>query len=351
VRHLRVGIVTDYYPTLQHFDEGTFVKDLSDALVRSGCNVNVIHHRRNYVALFLETLAKRNHFDILDAQFIAPSGILASLMPKRSPLVISVHGGKKNFPNWSTAHQWTHFALNRADAIVVASRFLAAEAERLTNDRKKIHVIPNAVDTSRFVPATRPDNIRAHLGAANDMLLVFSVGRLTETKGFDYLLGAFSKVVSDGFDAVLAIVGGGHQRPYLQSLARTLGVGDRVRFLGRVEHDSPELVRLYSACDIFALTSLVEGHSVAITEAMACGKPIVCSDLLGNREIIINGCNGIMVQPRDTNGIAAAIKLLCGSSSLRAEYGKNSRMLAVERYSWKHRIQRVLEVYTSVLGL
>jgi glycosyltransferase involved in cell wall biosynthesis len=180
-------------------------------------------------------------------------------------------------------------------------------------------------------------------------LLVFSVGRLAEIKGFEYLLGAFCKVVSDGFDALLAIAGDGPQRPYLVSLARTLGISDRVRFLGRIDHASLELVRLYSACDVFALTSLAEGHSVAITEAMACGKPIVCSDLPGNREIVTNGFNGMMAPPGDPKSIAAAIETLCASSALRAQYGENSRLLAVERYSWSHRIRRILEVYNSVL--
>jgi len=88
---------------------------------------------------------------------------------------------------------------------------------------------------------------------------------------------------------------------------------------------------------------------VAITEAMACGKPIVCSDLPGNGEIVINGFNGMMAPPRDPKRIAAAIETLCASSVLRRQYGKNSRLMAVESFSWRHRIRRILEVYNSVL--
>jgi glycosyltransferase involved in cell wall biosynthesis len=349
---LRVGIVTNLYPTLKHFEEGTFVKDLSDELEKAGCIAKVIHYRWNFPAMFLETLMRRKLFDVLDAQFIAPAGLLCSLTPAFSPLVVTVHRWDiLEFPyRWRTASQWTRFALNRADAIVAVSNHVGDEVAKFANRPEKIHIIPNAVDTNRFRPMPCRASVLSKLGISEEALVLFSIGRLVPIKGYDYLLRALNKTVLGGHNVVLVLAGEGTQHEQLKALAKSIGISDQVHFLGRIEHDDAMLERYYSACDIFALTSLAEGHSVAITEAMACGKPILCSDIPGNTEIVFQGVNGALVSPRDIQGIARAIEIFSDSRRLVAQYGERSRAIAIEKFSWRHRITRLLDLYGSLIN-
>jgi glycosyltransferase involved in cell wall biosynthesis len=348
---IKVGIVTNLYPTRQHFEEGTFVKDLTHQLAQAGCNVEVIHYRRNFAAMFLETLVRRHQFDILDAQFLVPAGIAASLTPKISPFVTTIHRWDiVDFPyRWPSAAQWTKFVLRRADAVVAVSRYVARETARFSAEPNKIHVLPNAVDVSRFRPSSNTSEFRNMMGLSRETFLIFSVGRLALVKGYEYLLSAVAQVIQSKYEVALWIAGEGPRKAHLQSLSRSLGIVDNVRFLGRIEHDNPVLVELYRACDIFALTSMVEGHSIAITEAMACGKPIVCSRIPGNEDVVMHNTNGILVPPRDARGIASAIQTLCSSKDLMVKFGGNSREIACKRFSWSNRRRAIMELYMSLL--
>ena len=348
---LTVGIVSNLYPTKDHFNEGTFVKDLTDALAKSGCDVRIIHYRRNFVAMYLEVLARRKQVEILDAQFVAPSGVLASLTPKFCPFVVTVHRWDiTDFPyRWPTSGQWTKFVLHRADGVVAVSAYIAKQTAKFADNPQKIRIIPNAVDITRFSPSADSGNIRAQLGVSENSFLILSVGRLHPIKGFEYLLVALREVIRRNLDVMLAIVGEGFYRTYLEYLAQTLHIRDRVRILGRV--DERFLVELYSACDAFALTSLEEGHSVAITEAMACGKPILCSDIPNNREVVVHNFNGILVSPKNAGAIASAIEVLYTSDTLREEFGANSRNRAIEKFSWDLRTRNLLDFYQSLLSV
>jgi glycosyltransferase involved in cell wall biosynthesis len=348
VTGLNVLVVTNLYPNRRHFEEGTFVKDLREHLSSSGCNVDVVHYRRNFPAMYWETLLRRKQFDIIDAQFIVPAGLLGSLTPKFCPLVVTVHRWDiLEFPNrWPTASLWTRFTLHRADGVIVVSKYIAREAAKYIDDMEKLHVIPNAVNTRLFSPSPNGENIRSRLGFSEDIFLIVSAGRLAPVKGHQYLLAALRKLIDTGCDVCLAIAGSGSYRASLNALAKSIGVSDKVCFMGPVHHD--DLPDLYRASDLFALTSLVEGQSVAITEAMACGKPIICSDIPGNVDVVVSNFNGFRTPTGDVSGIASAIETLYRSKTLRAEFGANSRALALQKFSWDTKVKLLLDLYNSL---
>jgi len=348
VNGLKVLVVTNIYPDRRHFGEGAFVKDLCDNLSSSGCSVDVVHYRHNFPAMYWETLLRRKRFDIIDAQFIVPAGLLASLTPKFCPLVVTAHRWDiLDFPyRWATASLWTRFTMHRADGVIVVSKYIAREAAKYIDDLEKLHVIPNAVNTRLFCPNPNGENVRSKLGLAGDTFLIVSAGRLAPIKGHQYLLAALRRVIDMGCDVRLAIAGGGSYYASLNALARSIGISEKVFLIGPVRHD--DLPDLYCASDVFALASLVEGHSVAITEAMACGKPIVCSDIPGNADVVVSNFNGFRIPPGDVTGIASAIESLYRSKTLRAEFGTNSRALALRKFSWDNRAKVLLNLYNSL---
>ncbi|MDZ7809374.1 MAG: glycosyltransferase [Arhodomonas sp.] len=153
--------------------------------------------------------------------------------------------------------------------------------------------IHNGIDTAAFAfdPDAR-ERVRAELTLEAATPLLLAVGRLWEQKDYSNLLRAFARLAGDGRPPRLAIVGDGPLRAELEGLADSLGVTDRVRFLG-IRHDVPALM---AACDLFVLSSAWEGFGLVVAEAMACERPVVATDCGGVREVV--GDAGFLVPPR-----------------------------------------------------
>jgi rhamnosyl/mannosyltransferase len=174
---------------------------------------------------------------------------------------------------------------------------------------------------------------------------VLFVGVLRPYKGVDVLLRAMARV-----PAQLVVVGRGPNRLDLTSLAARLGVTNRVTFLGQVS-DSERRILLH-ACDVFVLPSIDrrEAFGLAQLEAMACGKPVISSDLPGVRFVNLNQVTGLIVPPGDSEALAAALQRLLGDERLRATLGNAARKRAELEFSAERMVRRVQQVYEEVLG-
>ena len=206
----------------------------------------------------------------------------------------------------------------RVDRYFAVSREIAAElVEELDWPAEKVEVLYNAVDVERTAVAP-PPGLREQLGGSGTRPLVLTPARLNAQKGHDTLLGAVAEVP----EALFLLAGDGPERERLEALASELGVGDRVRFLGRRE-DIPQLL---AACDVFALPSLYEGSSLAVLEAMAAGIPIVSSAIGGTDELIDDGRSGMLVPPGDAAALAVALRrVLGGPAAARGLRGAGAR--------------------------
>jgi glycosyltransferase involved in cell wall biosynthesis len=226
-------------------------------------------------------------------------------------------------------------------------RYLAvssAIAEQLVRDYRwpgeKIEVVYNAVDLDRVdrVPSSGLRDELAPPGSA----LVITVARLSDQKGHPALLEAAAEIPG----AVFALVGDGPEREHLQALAAELGVGDRVRFLGRRE-DVPELL---AVADVFALPSLYEGSSLAVMEAMAARRAIVSSRIGGTDELIDDGRTGLLVPPGDSAALATALRRLLDDLGLRDSLAAAAREEVERRFTRTRMAHRVEAAYAEVLG-
>ena len=240
-------------------------------------------------------------FEIIDAHYFYPDGVAAVLLGRYfgKPVTVTARGSDINFiARDRLPRRMIRWACTNADAIAAVSQALKDALVALGASPDKIRVLRNGVDLVKFQEGDR-EAARRHIGV-NEITLL-SVGNLVPLKGHDLAIRALALLDN----ASLIIVGDGPEAGKLHSLAETLAVAHRVRFLGRLPHD--ELPELYGAADVLLLLSSSEGWPNVLLEAMACGTPVVATDVGGTREVVATSANGAIVTDRDPVAIAQAI--------------------------------------------
>lgn len=228
---------------------------------------------------------------------------------------------------WSHLRRWVY---GQACGIVVQTR--QAGTYFGTRLARRIAVIPN--------PVLAPENGVAREAALLRPMLI-AMGRLVYQKGFDLLLDAFARVTEEHSEWRLIILGEGPQRAALESQAARLGLDGRVTFPGQVR--DPAVYLLQS--DLFVLPSRFEGFPNALTEAMACGLPVIAADCpSGPRDIVRHECDGLLVPPDDVRALTEALARLMGDVGLRRRLGSHATKV-VERFS----MDRIMALWADAL--
>lgn len=201
--------------------------------------------------------------------------------------------------------------------------------------------VPIGVDADRFNPSIDTIAIKSRHNLLGKRVILF-VGALDKAhyfKGLEYLLDSFAGLNIDG--AILLIIGDGDLKDYYQDLSQKMGVLDRVIFLGKVQNE--ELPKYYATADLLVLPSIkIESFGLVLLEAMACGKPVIASDLPGVRTVVDDGVNGFLVRPRDCDDLATKMRLLLENNEMRVTFGRAGRKKVEEKYSWEN-IGKALE--------
>jgi glycosyltransferase involved in cell wall biosynthesis len=224
--------------------------------------------------------------------------------------------------------------------VAVSHDVAACLVRRLHWPAGKIDVIHNGVPVDRFrEPADA--QLRAELAPEGAPLIV-SAGRLTDQKGMDVLVAAAALIP----EARFAVAGEGPERAGLEAAAHALGVGDRIRFLGR-RGDVP---RLLATSDAFALPSRWEGSSLAVLEAMAAGTPVVSTAIGGTTELVVDGDSGLLVPPGDPHALASALRAVIADPALASKLGSAGRERVLACFTSARTAERVTAVYASLLG-
>jgi glycosyltransferase involved in cell wall biosynthesis len=229
-----------------------------------------------------------------------------------------------------------------------------AEACRLTPIfRKRWHdvvEIPNGVDTDLFYPGADGRQIRQHYGIAEDEVVLLFVGALDRAHHYrriDLLIQAFKLL--HRLDTHLILVGDGDRREEYQQLASTLGLVSQVHLSGSIgNHDLPAF---YNAVDVVVLPSeLQESFGMILIEAMACGKPVIASNLPGVRSVVNDGEDGLLVEPGNVADLAAKIQQLIDDPQRRQEMGKRGRAKVERKYAWNAIGTKLEQTYYEVLN-
>jgi glycosyltransferase involved in cell wall biosynthesis len=240
---------------------------------------------------------------------------LASLGRRRPITVVTPHywswlvGGRL-----ATVYRWIERVLARhCDAIVAVSEREAAQGRAVLGAPDRVTLIHNGVDRDHF----SPNGLRAHRAATTP--LIVCVGRLSEQKGQDVAIRALACLRNHA--ARMRFVGGesqGGERKLLEGLASSLGVGHRIEWRGEVVDTAPDL----RAADLVIAPSRWDGMSLALLEAMACGAPLVVTDVSGSE--VVEGA-GVIVAPDDPQALADAIDALLEDESRRLRLGAAAR--------------------------
>ena len=241
------------------------------------------------------------NFELIDAHYYYPDGVAAALLSKwlNKPLVITARGSDINqIAKYKIPHKLMVWAADRAAASIAVSRALSDAMADLGMPRERLRVFRNGVDLERFYPVSKTE-ARKGLGWPDAPTLI-SVGNLVENKGHHIAIELLTRLPGHR----LGIIGDGPERLKLQLLAQRLGVFHRVIFTGRI--DQKDLPTYYSAADVLILASSREGWPNVLLEAMACGTPVVASNVGGVPEIITSPDAGRMVEDLTANALADA---------------------------------------------
>jgi glycosyltransferase involved in cell wall biosynthesis len=204
-----------------------------------------------------------------------------------------------------------------------------------------MEVIENGIDLERYDPARDRRAACRLLGLDPSRRYVVCIARFHPVKDHRTLLTAFARVAAVRPDVDLLLAGDGPLRESLQATARELGITGRVRFLG-VRDDVPDLL---CASDVFALTSVSEAASITLLEAMACGRPVVVTDVGGNPDIVRHGVDGLLAPRGDSQAIADAVLSLLEHPELAAAMGCSGRSRVEATYRLENTIGKYAERY------
>lgn len=277
-------------------------------------------------------------FDLIDAHYYYPDGVAAALLAKwfRKPLLITARGTDVNLiSRFFVPRQLIRWAANRASASITVSNALSEVLSSIEVDRSKLTVLRNGVDLQRFHPQPQAE-ARQNLGWPTGPTLL-SVGNLVENKGHDIAV----KLLTQLPDFRLVIVGAGPERNALESLSAQLGVTERLIFAGRVAQEN--LLTYYSAADILILASSREGWPNVLLESMACGTPVVATDVGGIPEVITTPDAGRMTDDRSATGFLKIIKDLWDNYPERMAVRRYAEM-----FSWEATTAGQISLFQSI---
>jgi phenylacetate-CoA ligase len=277
---------------------------------------------------------------VLDAHFAYPDGYAATLLGRwlGVPVTITLRGTEPRHLRTQGIASRVRSALHGAARLFAVSSSLKQVAVGEGVPAERITVIPNGVDADRFAPVSR-DEARASLGISPQAKVLVTVGGLVERKGFHRVMDAMRALGTHFADLHYLVVGGpsveGDWSERLRRHAAELGLTGRVHFLGAM---APEALRTpLSAADVFVLASSNEGWANVFLEAMACGLPVVATDVGGNREVVASPELGTVVPFDDHAALVDALRDALGRAWDR------ERIVAYARANdWEGRVQ-VLE--------
>ena len=226
--------------------------------------------------------------------------------------------------------------MRNADRIVSLCSQATSELLREDMPADRVEQIANGVDTCRFTISTKSRN--------NQKMITF-IGRLDGYKGVNCLLEAFRQVIQSCPDVKLKIVGDGPGVMELKRQADALQIQGRVIFRGQQEDVAKEL----SETDVFVLPSLSEGMSNVLLEAMACGLPVVATDVGAAADMISNRVNGMLVPPNNPAALSNALIELLRNDVLAGSLGKAARITVEERYGLERTADCYEKLYQQLL--
>ncbi len=285
--------------------------------------------------LFAGKRLSRGKYDYIyiSKPFDLPVALFAAFLS--GARVIFGSGGTEFFPGYKKL-------VSRLDYFFACSGFNATQIEQYCGIRPQ--VLPNGVNTELFRPLPANQVLKQNLGIKEGERIIVSACRLVGWKGINYAIKAVDILKRKGHNARYCIIGDGEGRKELENLASSLDLKEHVLFLGNIPNVN--LPEYYSIADLAVFPSVAdETFGIAIAEAMACGVPIITTDVGGIPEVVGEKA-GLLVPPRDEKALAKSMKLLLSEDQLRSELGAKGKERVTSRFSW----DRIAEKFEQIVS-
>ena len=295
----------------------------------------------------LPTLLKlKKKFTIIDAHFAYPDGYAATLLGKwlNKPVTITLRGTEVPLAKIPGRKEKLLTALVYATQVFSVSDSLKQFVVSLGANGDKIQVIGNGIDVIKFQPIAK-STARAALSISEGAMVLVSVGALVDRKGFHRVIDLLPELVSQYPNLIYLIVGGdspeGNIRIKLEQQVEALNLKKHVRFLGA--YSSDQLKVPLSAADLFVLATANEGWANVFLEAMACGLPVITTDVGGNKEVIVNSELGTVVPFADSQRLLSAI-----SNGLDKSWNIPLILKYAQNNAWDYRVKILVDNFNRI---
>ena len=348
-----------------HFCSSISRKEPPQELIKSPIGLLRFILDRNVFAFKALRYLKKNNFDVVLVHLPFAAIILVTLGRKlREKMIYGEFigetkkrlklGSSKEIPLLFKFFSPDLYLMKRVRKVVMQNERVLSELVLSGKiESEKVTAISLGVETSVFNPNINAGNIKERYGLSDKTIVLF-VSTFIPRKGVEYLVGAANIVVNQlGYKDVLFLLKGRvPEKEYfkmIHKLIKEYRLEENIRIM--LEYiPNEELKRLYVASDIYVLPSLEEPCPTSLLEPLACGKPLVGTDVGGIVTMIKDGWNGFLVEPANEKELAKKIKYLVDHPEKWDEMGKNSRRLAEEEFDWRKIAEKYLEVYEEIKG-
>jgi glycosyltransferase involved in cell wall biosynthesis len=240
--------------------------------------------------------------------------------------------------------------VNSSRTIAVSDKVAEVLGRRPLVERKKISVVNCGIDLEVFgASETKRRKTRTALNLLDDDRVILFLSLISKQKGADVAIRAFEILSQEASNIKLIVAGDGDYLPAAKQLAEGLDIADKVIFPGFVRNEDTSL--FYNASDVFIFPTLrLESFGIVIAEAMACGKPVIASNIGSIPNVIDNGVNGILIPPGDFRELANQIKRLFNDRMYSKALSEKAQLKANERFGLNRMVERTIEVFESAIG-
>ena len=337
-----VHFITSSMPIrLRHFDKNIYFHEVQPE------SYPVFIHPPYSLSLAakMAEVSEAYDLDILHAHYAVPHAACAYLATqmlqdhRTVKTVTTLHGTDITLVGQAPSfYRVTKFSIEQSACVTAVSNWLLEETRRIFKLDRPIDVIPNFVDTSVFAPSKNQEARRAFVSPDEKLLL--HISNFRPVKNLGVVMDVFNRVQKES-PAKLLLVGDGPERIPVERQAYKLGLQDKVLFLGGQDH----IEELIPLADAFLLPSKHESFGLVALEAMACGVPVVASNVGGTREVVEEGVSGYLCHPDDAAGLAAATLKILSDSHLAQHMGEAGRQRALDHYQVEDILPRYLAIY------
>lgn len=351
------------YPSENSPTFGIFVKNQVEALVKEGIQVDVLAitnastKKQDVIRKYLSwlfrgifLLFRGYQYQTVHAHYVFPSGLIGLFFKLvwKSKLVVTAHGGdidkmaKKN----RLIQKVTTFILKRSDFVIAVGQRLYQEIQdHYKVESKKLLLLSMGVNRNIFRKVANKEKMKSKLKINKSNPIILFVGNITRNKGLIDLIKAFALVKKQIVQAELHIIGSAKNKPFVEELTSIIKEDSLVGITFHEPKPQHEIAEWMNAADIFVLPSYIEGFGLVALEAMACGAPVVASNV-GGLSYLLNNGSGILIPPSNSSALSEGISQVLNKKEIRDMLIQNGLKRA-EEHDQKNIINKLKEIYQT----